>query len=263
MNKITQRLNYLKKAQKTGLMLHLVAGYPSLEANIAMIKTMDEMGVDFVEIQIPFSDPVADGPTIMRANQSALDAGVSVQDSMHLMVELSRQVDIPLLFMSYYNIVFNYGTERFCLDAKKAGASGLLIPDVPPEEEPYEHLFEHCQQNELINIPFVSPATSPGRLQTIKSLADGFVYCFSTFGITGTDSGLDPRLPEYLASVRKTLDLPLAVGFGIKRRDHIEQIAPHADIAIIGSALIDALERSEKDPTAVVNSFLQAVYPQK
>lgn len=146
MNKIDQQLSEIKKEKRMGLMTHVVVGYPNLEETVSIVKTMATAGVDFVELQIPFSDPLADGPTIMRACEAALANGTKVKDAFAIMKELSQQVSIPLLFMSYYNIVFRYGVEKFCRDAKKAGASGLIVPDMPIDEESYEHFYRSAQK---------------------------------------------------------------------------------------------------------------------
>jgi tryptophan synthase alpha subunit len=260
MNRIDERLYYLKQLCKPGLMLHIVAGYPSLEANLAMVEAMAAAEVDFIEVQIPFSDPVADGPSIMRANQAALDAGTNVRDAMHLMYELSHRVDTPLLFMSYYNVVFNYGVERFCLDARKAGASGLLVPDVPPEEQGRERLDHFAKVHDLFNVRFLSPAGDDTRIAAVAAEAPGFVYCFSTFGVTGARAELDPRLDDFVARIRRQTDKPLAVGFGIRGRDQYEHVGALADVVVVGSALIDRLAAApEADPAAVTRDFIRVL----
>src|SRR6185437_11988552 len=141
MNKIDQKLTELKKKKRIGLMTHVVVGYPSVEETVMLVRAMAESGVDFVELQIPFSDPLADGPTIMQACEESLNRGTKVKDAFDVMRKLSKEVSIPLLFMSYYNIVFRYGVQKFCRDAKKAGASGLIVPDMPIDEEVHEHFY--------------------------------------------------------------------------------------------------------------------------
>jgi len=258
MHPIEQRLFYLDQLDQTGLMTHIVAGYPSLEQNIAIVQAMAEAGADFIEIQIPFSDPVADGPTIMDANHTALEQGTTVQDCFHLMYELSHLVEIPLLFMSYFNLVHNYGVERFCLDARKAGVSGLLVPDLPIEEDALENLTTAASENALFNIRFLSPGTSPERRKLILRDAKGFVYCFSSFGTTGARNDFNQNLGEFLSSVKQETELPLAVGFGISTPDHVAEVAQAgADIAIVGSALIDQLrDKSPGDQVTAAASFV-------
>src|SRR5882672_6789883 len=141
MNNIDKRLEELKMRKRIGLMTHVVIGYPSLKETVSLVKVMAEAGVDFVELQIPFSDPLADGATIMKACEASLANGTKVTDAFAVMQELSSLVMMPLLFMAYYNTVFAYGIEKFCRDAKKAGASGLIVPDMPIDEEEYEHFY--------------------------------------------------------------------------------------------------------------------------
>src|SRR5258708_27751991 len=165
MNNIEQKLVELKKQKRIGLMTHVVIGYPSLEETNSLVKAMVESGADFVELQIPFSDPLADGPTIMRACEESLRNGTKVSDAFAVMKVLSQEVSIPLLFMAYYNTVFTYGVQKFCRDAKEVGASGLIVPDMPIEEEKNEHFFKYCKKYNLHNIQVISPASTDDRLR--------------------------------------------------------------------------------------------------
>ena len=152
MNLIDKQLEKIKKEKRLGLMTHVVIGYPSLETTESLVKTMEEAGVDFIELQIPFSDPLADGPTIMRACEKALENGIKVKDSFEVAKELSSGIKIPLLFMAYFNTVFRYGVEKFCKDAKNVGISGLIVPDLPIEEEKCEHFMKYCKKYDLNHI---------------------------------------------------------------------------------------------------------------
>lgn len=238
MNLIDKQIAKIKKEKRLGLMTHVVIGYPSLEITESLVKVMEDSGVDFIELQIPFSDPLADGPTIMRACEKALENGVRVADAFKLADKLSKQVKIPLLLMAYYNTVFKYGTKKFCQDAKKAGISGLIVPDIPPEEEHEEHFIKYCKENGLKNIRVVSPASTVERLRKNAQVADGFVYCTARQGITGIQKGLDPEIAYFLKNVKKYFKIPVAVGFGISNKERIKLIKPFADIAVIGSAII-------------------------
>lgn len=247
MNLIDKQLEKIKREKRIGLMTHVVVGYPSLEATEEVVRVMAENGADFVELQIPFSDPLADGPTIMKASEEALRNGTKVKDAFTLMRKLSAQVNIPLLFMSYYNIVFKYGTEKFCKDTRSAGASGLIVPDIPLEEEGEEHFIENARKNDLYAIRVVSPASTIERLKKNAEVAEGFVYCMARQGITGAKKDLDPELVNYLERVKQVFDVPVAVGFGISKREHIEALRAHADVAIVGSAVIDVICKSRKN----------------
>lgn len=239
------------------IMTHVVIGYPSLEETVKIVKTMAKSGVDMIELQIPFSDPLADGPTIMNACEKSLENGTKVKDAFELMSKLTKEIKIPLLFMAYYNTVFKYGTEKFCRDAKNAGAYGLIVPDMPIDEESEEHFYEYCNKYDLNNIQVVSPASTDDRLIKNAGIARGFVYFTARQGITGAKEELDPKLINQLKNVHKFFKIPLAVGFGISKRKHIKAIAPYADIAVIGSAIIDIINKaSKKDMDKNIKQFI-------
>ncbi len=244
MNPIDQRLEKIKKEGRLGLMTHVIIGYPTLSQTHSLVKTMEEAGVDFVELQIPFSDPLADGPTIMKACEKALENGTKVEDAFKLAKNLSQEVSIPLLFMAYFNTVFKYGVKKFCVDAKKAGICGLIIPDIPLEEESQEHFLNSCHEAGLYSIRVLSPASTPDRLQKNSQVAEGFIYFTARQGITGAKIEIDPKLAQYLKNIRKYFTVPLAVGFGISNKERVKLIEPFADIAIIGSAIIDLINNS-------------------
>ena len=244
MNPIDLKLAEIKKRKRVGLMTHVVVGYPDLDTTIALVKTMAEAGADFVELQIPFSDPLADGSTIMLACEKSLARGTRVRDAFTVAKKLSGEVTVPLLFMAYYNTVFKYGVSKFCKDSALAGISGLIVPDMPLEEEVYEHLSEHAKENGLYLIRVVAPVSTEARLRKNARVAEGFVYCSARQGITGAKKELAPDLADYLKKARNFLSVPLAVGFGISKTEHVRQIAKYADIAVVGSAVIDVINSS-------------------
>lgn len=242
-------------------MTHVVVGYPTLDATIALVKIMEKAGVDMIELQIPFSDPLADGPTIMRACEKALANGTKVKDAFIVARKLSKEVKIPLLFMAYYNTVFTYGTERFCHDAKKAGISGLIVPDMPIEEEQCEHYLAFCKKYGLHNIQVVSPSSTEERLKKNAQVANGFVYVTARQGITGARALLDKNLTGFLKKARQHFTVPIAVGFGISKKEHIQALKGHADIAIIGSAIIDVINRAkEEEREGSVSAFIRELH---
>jgi len=258
MNKINVQLDKIRSENRVGLMTHVIVGYPTLNETIPVVKAMEESGVDFVELQIPFSDPLADGPTIMKACEQSLAQGTKVKDAFEIATKLTKEVSIPILFMAYFNTVFRYGTEKFCKAAKKAGISGLLVPDMPIEEEDAERFLAFCKQNDLHAVRVVSPASTDERLIKNAKIAEGFVYCTARQGITGAQKELDPTIESYLQRVHAQINLPLAVGFGISKREHIMALAPHAEVAVIGSALIDTLhESTPRDRIKNVKAFLK------
>ncbi len=247
MTKLEQKLAEIRRRGRIGLMTHVVIGYPTLEKTVSVVKAMEQAGSDIVELQIPFSDPVADGPTIMHACEQSLEGGTKVKNAFSIMKSLSVSLPNPLLFMAYYNTVFKYGTDRFCKDAKEAGADGLIVPDMPIDEERNEHFFASCRNHGLHNIRVMSSASDDNRLRRNMAVANGFVYFTAHQGITGAKKHLDQHLVDHLNKIRRYTDLPIAVGFGISSRQHINALQNRADIAIIGSVLIDIIVKSKKN----------------
>lgn len=246
------RIPRKKGGRQPLLMTHVVLGYPSLKESIDLVRAMEDGGASLVELQIPFSDPMADGPTIMMANEQALANGITPKDCMQALERLSAAVKIPLLFMSYYNLVFTYGGNKrggittFCRDAAAAGAQGLIVPDIPPEERG-DGYWTSCREHGLAPIPLVSPLTSDRRMKLIAANAsEGFVYCVSTTGTTGARSVLPPGLAAYTARVKRFFKIPRAVGFGLSTPAQTKALAGHAEIAVVGSAMIDLCERTGK-----------------
>ncbi len=260
MKKITEQLEKISKEKRTGLMTHVVAGCPEMTMTEEIIKIMAENGADFVEIQIPFSDPVADGPVMMEANEIALANGTKVADAFKLAEKMSKKVDIPLLFMGYFNNVYKMGVKKFCKTAKKAGISGVIFPDIPFDEAKKEGFLEEIRKNGLDFIQVVSETTSVERLKEISKTASGLVYCTARLGITGLHAKASDNLAGYLKRVKKYVKLPLAVGFGISSKQDIQNIAKNADIAVIGSAIMRiSLDKklSNKQKLKKIEEFLR------
>lgn len=233
----------LRQAQDIKLMTHTVVGYPTLEKSREIVKTLIGGGADFLELQIPFSDPVADGEAIMHASEVALKNGVNTDRAFQFIDSLKRY-HIPKYIMCYYNQVFRYGVERFVKKAKDAGVSGLIVPDIPPEEEKDEKFITLCNRYNLDSIRVISPSSSDERIRINVKLGKGFLYCVSHFGVTGAASIFNKSLFEYIRRVRKITNLPLAVGFGISEREQIRLLLGCAEIAIVGSAIINAYDKN-------------------
>jgi tryptophan synthase alpha subunit len=246
--------------QKAKLMTHIVAGYPTLAESEKLAYAMAKNGASFIEIQFPFSDPIADGNTIMEANQKALQNDITTQDCFDLFVKLKRKIKIPLLIMTYYNIAFRYGLEKFCKKASQIGSYGLIIPDIPIDEEKYESYLFLSKKYNLNPIQIISPLTSISRLKKISKVAKGFVYCVSSFGTTGEKKELNKNLKTYLSRVRKYIKIPIALGFGVSSREHVEQLKNEVDIIVIGSKILNVYNNSEKDKGIQnVASFLKSL----
>lgn len=230
------------------LMTHLVLGYPSLAVNRQVIAEMAANGVDCIELQIPFSEPIADGPVILKANQQSLNTGISVEDCFQFGQEMAATFPaVRFLFMTYYNIVFKYGEEAFLRRTKEIGFCGTIVPDLPPEEG--GSYLATSEALDLAPIQFFTPTSTDERMREVAALAKGFVYCVARRGVTGHHTAVDDSLGAYLARCRAATDLPLAVGFGISGREDVAMLQGKADMAVIGTATIKLVDA--QGPAAV------------
>jgi tryptophan synthase alpha chain len=209
-------------------------------------------GTDFIELGIPFSDPLAEGRTVQASSQRALKNGVTVRFCIEAVRQCRERVDVPLVLMGYINPVLAYGLERFCADAAAAGADGLILPDLSMEEA--ESIHEACRQAGLDLILFVAPTSTEERMITVARLATGFIYCISVTGVTGSRESLPGEVEGMLERIRVLTDTPLALGFGISRPEHLQRLAGQVDAAIVGSALIEHM--TEDDPAGSAAAFV-------
>jgi len=222
------------------LMTHIVIGYPSLDASYLIVKEMVEAGVDLMELQIPFSEPIADGPVILRANQEALAGGVTVRDCMDFAARVAADFNIPFLFMTYYNILFKYGVDAFADRMAGIGVRGAIVPDLPPEEA--RDYLAAMKRNSLAPIFIFAPNSSDERMRLISDHGEGFIYCVARKGVTGQQTDFSTDLDASLARCRRATTLPLAVGFGVKGRDDVAFLKEKADIAVVGSQTIRVVD---------------------
>lgn len=230
------------------LMTHLVVGYPSLDVNRQVIQQMAENGVDCIELQIPFSEPMADGPVILKANQNALKSGIKVEDCFSFAAEIIEEFpQVNFLFMTYYNIIFRYGEESFIKRAAEIGIRGFIVPDLPPEEG--QSYLQKSKSNGTAPIMFFTPTSTDERMREVAGKGDGFIYCVARKGVTGQQTEMDNDLGAYLKRCREATDLPLALGFGISNRQDIAMLEGKADMAIIGTATIKLVD--QEGPKAV------------
>jgi tryptophan synthase alpha chain len=249
-NHLRQRL----QQKEILLMTHIVAGYPSWEACARIVEAMVAAGVDLMELQIPFSEPIADGPVILKANQQALADGVTVERCLAFGREMAQQFPIPFLHMTYYNILFRQGVANFVARMAEGGLRGAIVPDLPPEEgEDYLRAMTH---HGLAPIFIFAPTTSEARLRYLAQFARGFVYCVARKGVTGMDTRFSSELGDYLARCRQATDLPLALGFGVKDRTDVDFLKGKADIAVIGTQTIRLVDR---DGVAAVEDFIRSL----
>jgi tryptophan synthase alpha chain len=219
---------------------YITTGYPDIETTIKAVSVLAESGCDIVELGIPFSDPMADGAMIQKASHEALLGGVTPQKCLETAKAISKITDIPLVFMTYYNPVLHYGLEDFCHSCVHAGVSGLIVPDLPPEEG--QELEEVSRKNNIDLIYLLAPTSTDARVKMVAERSRGFIYLVSLTGVTGTRQALSPKLGSFVKRVRKATAKPLCVGFGISTPEQAVQAAQEADGVIIGSKLLQLIE---------------------
>jgi len=243
---------------KTGhkaLITYLTVGYPNVETTLEIVPLMASSGCDLVELGIPFSDPLADGTTIQRASYHALRQGVTPELCLGVAQKLRAQVDIPLVFMTYFNPVHRYGLDAFCRDCSQAGISGLIVPDLPPEEG--AELEDISQRHGLDLIYLLAPTSTDERINVVAARSRGFIYLVSLTGVTGARDRLPQELESFVSKVRQRARQPLCVGFGISTPDEARRVAKVADGVIVGSRLIQLIEG--ENPAPRVRSFVQGL----
>ncbi|MDD4012973.1 MAG: tryptophan synthase subunit alpha [Candidatus Omnitrophica bacterium] len=245
MNRIDSKFKELKTLGRTAFIPYITAGDPDLKATGKLVMALERSGADIIELGIPFSDPMADGPTIQRAIKRSLDNGCTAKKVLALVKTLRKKVDVPIVFMTYFNIVFNYGVERFVRDAKFCGADGLIIPDLPLEES--AGISKCADKYEFRVILLAAPTTPPDRFRRIAAGTGGFIYYVSLTGVTGARKVVPSTLKRDLDRLRKMTKIPLCAGFGISGKEQASEIAPHADGVIIGSAIINIIENNLSD----------------
>ncbi|MGF1461950.1 MAG: tryptophan synthase subunit alpha [Maricaulaceae bacterium] len=236
----------LKAQNRAGLVIYVMAGDPDLETTRALLAGLPEAGADVIELGLPFTDPMADGPSIQAAGQRALKAGMTVAKTLDLVAGFRRSdADTPLITMGYANPLHAYGYERFVQDAADAGVDGALVVDLPPEES--APLAEPLARADLALIRLAAPTTDAERLPAVLQGASGFLYYVSIAGVTGAAAPTPEAVACAVASIRETTDLPVAVGFGVKTPEQAQALAPAADAVVVGSAIVDALAQGGPD----------------
>lgn len=259
MTRLSAMFERLRAEGRTGLIAYVTAGYPTRAASVPVVRALIDGGADAIELGLPFSDPLADGATVQRATFAALRNGITTADLLEIARELrAGGVEAPLLIMGYVNPIYAYGLDRFMADAAAAGIDGLICVDLPPEEA--SPVQAACRANGLDLIFLLAPTSTDERIARVAAQASGFIYCVGVLGTTGMRSVLSDELPDFLARVRRQTDLPLAVGFGISTPAHIAQISQLCDAAVIGSAIIDTIERAQPGTEAEsVRSYVEVV----
>ncbi|RJP29762.1 MAG: tryptophan synthase subunit alpha [Candidatus Omnitrophota bacterium] len=249
MNRIEKKFKELKRKNKKALVAFITAGYPSLSATEKLIIRLEQAGVDIIELGIPFSDPMADGPIIQESSQEALNKGVNVVNILQTVRRARKQVRLPLCLMTYYNPVFRYGQDRFVRDSVASGVDGLIVPDLPPDEA--AGLIKKARKTGLDTIFFVSPTTSRERMKFIAKNTTGFIYYVSTTGVTGPRSNIPGDLLVNLRAIKNITSKPVCVGFGVSNRDQALKISRIADGVIVGSAIVKKIKECSKHPAFI------------
>lgn len=243
-SRITKKFIELREKNEKTLITYITSGDPDLDTTYNLVLQMERAGTDIIELGIPYSDPLADGPVIQRASERALKSGTNIDSVFQLVKKIRDKTEIPLVFLVYFNAVYRYGMERFLENCREYGVDGLIIPDLPMEER--KEINELMKDYPVDLIPLVAP-TSEDRIKEIVSEGDGFVYCISSKGVTGTRSEFQVDLAEFMNKINKYTTLPLAIGFGISDEKTVRDLKGICDGVIVGSAIIKKIEEGIKD----------------
>jgi tryptophan synthase alpha chain len=259
MGRIDQTFERLRYNRERALIPYVTAGDPDLEVTKTLVREMVRRGGDLIEIGVPFSDPLADGPIIQRASQRALEKGTTLRKILQMVGELRHDVDVPLILMTYYNPVFRYGEEAFVADALDVGVDGIIVPDLPPEEA--QALLDLSADTPLDIIFLAAPTSTSARLALISEVSRGFLYYVSRLGTTGVRDQMADDLRLMLEKLRASTSKPIAVGFGVSTPEHVRRVAEMADGVVVASAILKLIEdlQGRADMLAHVGDFVAAL----
>ncbi len=259
MSRIRETFKELKRKREKAFIAFLTAGDPNLKATGALVIELEKRGVDIIELGVPFSDPLADGPTIQAASERALKNKVSLKDILGLVKTLRKKVKIPLVLLTYYNPIHRYGLERFAKDAAKAGVDGVIVPDLPPEEG--TELKTYMGKVDLDIIFLVAPTSSSERIKLVARNSTGFIYYVSLTGVTGARDELTESIKPTLRKIHRFTKKPIAVGFGISSPRQVKETVPFAEGVIVGSAIVKVVEENlnHKNLTGKVGNFVEGL----
>lgn len=261
MGDITKKFQQLQSVGGKGFIPFVTAGDPNLESSLQILLRLSELGATVIELGVPFSDPMADGPTIQRSSQRALEKGVNLSAILDLTRNFRERSDIPVVLFSYLNPLLNYGLEKLGVDASEAGIDGVLVTDVVDNEA--SEISKSFAVRGLDLISLIAPTTTDERLERIAGSASGFIYAVSRAGVTGTRNETSADAEKLVERVRKYTDLPVAVGFGISTREQVEDVWRYADAAVVGSAIVAQIEKSSVENVVDnVDEFVKLLLPQ-
>lgn len=248
MGRIEERFEERKQQGRKTLITFITAGDPDLNTTVRLAREMEQKGADIIEIGIPYSDPIAEGPVIQAANARALKNAIKISDIMRTASEIRKIVKAPLLFMLYCNSILKYGVDRFFEDSRSAGVDGVIVVDLPYEER--DEMEEVAERNGISMITLVTP-TSRDRVEKLARNAKGFLYCVSSLGVTGVRNSFSTDFEEFFQYVNKATTIPKALGFGISTAEHVKQLKGYCDGLIVGSAMVKRVETAKSSDEAV------------
>lgn len=257
MNRIEKTFRRLKRQNKKGFIPYIMAGDPSLDKTRETVLLLERCGADIVELGVPFSDPLADGPTIQRAAERALRAGVTLKDVIGLVRDLREDSGIPIVLMTYYNPVFKYGNERFVKNAVDSGVDGVIIPDLPPDEA--GDLIKISKRSGFATVFLLAPTSTSERIRKVAKASQGFIYYVSMTGITGSKLLVDDSIKESIRNIRAVTDKPVAIGFGVSDAEEARAVSKHADGVIVGSAIVRRLHESPESLEEFILEMRKAI----
>ena len=252
MNRIDKKLQQLKAENKKALITYVTCGDGGYDTTESAVLKMAENGADIIELGVPFSDPIAEGPVIQAASDRALKNGTTLKGIFEMVKRLRSKTNIPLLLMMYVNSIFRFGTEKFFTMCEDTGIDGVIVPDLPFEEK--EEIQESADKHSIINISLITP-TSTDRISMIAKEAKGFVYCVSSTGVTGMRSRFTTDFNQFIGEIKKHTDTPCAIGFGISGPEQAKNLKQYCDGVIVGSAIVNIIGKNGKDSAEMVGKF--------
>ncbi|MBI5101940.1 MAG: tryptophan synthase subunit alpha [Nitrospirae bacterium] len=257
MSRIGKKFRDLKKSGRKAFIPYIMTGHPDIARTRRLIHILEDSGADIIELGVPFSDPLADGPTIQQAAQTALQQGVTLRSVIEFVGGIRNVTQIPIILMTYYNPVFKYGEERFAADAARAGVDGVIIPDLPPDEA--GTLIKHSRAHGLDTIFLLAPTSTAPRIERVTKASTGFIYYVSITGITGSKLSMDLSIESHIAAIREKSGTPIAVGFGISTPEEAAAVSRFADGVIVGSAIVKQAGRPDEEIRDYLNSLREAI----
>ncbi|MEW6009121.1 MAG: tryptophan synthase subunit alpha [Candidatus Omnitrophota bacterium] len=252
MNRIQKKFIQLRKINKKALIVYIMAGDPSLSLTKKLVLALEENKVDLIELGVPFSDPIADGPVIQRAVVRALKNKVNVRKILTLVRQIREVSNIPLVLMLYYNLILNFGEEKFSREASKSGVDGIIVPDLPIEEA--KSFIRYCKKYNIANIFFVTPTSSLRRIKMAAKKSRGFIYYIARTGVTGAKTEISKDINKQIKKIKKLTNKPVCVGFGIRSASQLKKINRIADGCIMGSALVDIISKYSKSERLITKA---------